>query len=85
MNLNSRWTLFAIDAEVEYYGTTRLCATHNALRDALVEIIQMDERSMYERCPNCPYDSCQESKRCKDVPYSVIGIKARSALDGIRK
>ena len=32
MDMNRTWTQFAADAEVEHYGTARLCVAHNALR-----------------------------------------------------
>jgi hypothetical protein len=50
------------------------------LRAALQEILEWDERSMYERCPNCWNDTCSKEKRCKDVPRSHIGKVAASAL-----
>lgn len=31
MDMNRKWTQFAADAEVDHYGTARLCAAHNAL------------------------------------------------------
>ena len=31
MNMNGKWTQFATDAEVEHFGTARLCAVHNKL------------------------------------------------------
>lgn len=33
MDMERHWTQFAVDAEVEHYGTRRLCIAHNALRD----------------------------------------------------
>ena len=50
------------------------------LRSALRVILAWDERSMYERCPDCTYDSCSEQKRCKEVPRSHIGKAAEIAL-----
>lgn len=32
MDMNRTWTPFAVDAEVDHYGTARLCQAHNALR-----------------------------------------------------
>lgn len=51
------------------------------LRSALREILAWDERSMYERCPECWYNSCAEQKRCKAVPRSHIGKAAAAALE----
>lgn len=33
MDFTRRWTPFALDAEVNYYGTKRIADAHNHLRD----------------------------------------------------
>ena len=32
MDFNREWTQFALDAEVDHYGTARIATAHNALR-----------------------------------------------------
>jgi hypothetical protein len=32
MDFNREWTQFALDAEVDHYGTARIAKAHNALR-----------------------------------------------------
>ena len=35
MDMNRDWTPFAVDAEVEHFGTSRLCKAHNSLRTSV--------------------------------------------------
>ena len=51
------------------------------LEQALQEIVAMDARSMYERCPDCWTDDCGVEKTCKQVPHSRIGKLAKKALE----
>ena len=41
MDFNRQWTPFALDAEVEHFGTSRIAAAHNDLR-AEVERLRAD-------------------------------------------
>lgn len=34
MDMNRDWTPFAVEAEVEAFGTSRLCKAHNSLRSS---------------------------------------------------
>lgn len=43
MNTNRQWTQFAVDAEVDHFGTVRLCAAHNALRDEVARLRKVAE------------------------------------------
>lgn len=37
MDFNRLWTIFALDAEVDAIGTSRICDAHNTLRSQLAE------------------------------------------------
>jgi hypothetical protein len=52
------------------------------LRVALLEILDWDTRSMYERCPDCEErgTECTSIKTCKICPNSKIGEIAKAAL-----
>ncbi len=50
------------------------------LQDALRKILTYDERTMYERCPDCDYSECANTKRCKETPRSECGKLAAEAL-----
>jgi len=43
MDTNRRWTQFAADAEVDRFGTARLCAAHNSLRDEVEKLRRVAE------------------------------------------
>jgi cell division protein FtsB len=45
MDMNRTWTQFAADAEVDRYGTARLCEAHNALR-AEVERLRAENEKL---------------------------------------
>lgn len=38
MNFNREWTQFALDAEVDHFGTARIAKAHNALRAEVAEL-----------------------------------------------
>ena len=44
MNFTRKWTVFATDAEVEHFGTSRLVRAHNKLRAVLADIVDIQER-----------------------------------------
>ena len=43
MDFNRTWTQFALDAEVDHYGTARIAEAHNALRS---EVASLEARIM---------------------------------------
>lgn len=38
MDFNREWTQFALDAEVDHYGTSRIAKAHNALRSEVASL-----------------------------------------------
>lgn len=46
MNFDRNWTSFALDAEVEAFGTSRIASVHNKLR-AEVAALQDQRREMH--------------------------------------
>ena len=40
MDFNRPWTVFAVDAEIEEYGTVRICDAANRLRAEVETVIQ---------------------------------------------
>lgn len=38
MDFNREWTQFALDAEVDHYGTARIAKAHNALRSEVASL-----------------------------------------------
>lgn len=54
-----------------------------SIKVGLVDIYVKDQRSMYERCPDCEEinNECTNSKRCKIVPNSELGEIARKLLN----
>lgn len=44
MDFSRTWTQFAADAEVEHYGTQRLCTAHNKLKAELAEVKAQRDR-----------------------------------------
>ena len=52
------------------------------LREALVKIRHGDEKTMYERCPDCHTDACNVMRCCQCMRLSPIGIIADEALRG---
>jgi hypothetical protein len=38
MDFNREWTQFALDAEVDHYGTARIAKAHNALRSQIASL-----------------------------------------------
>ena len=55
MSLKDRdWTLFAIEAEEEAFGLSRVVEVHNALR-AKVERLRLQRDALYETCYGVKY------------------------------
>lgn len=51
--------------------------------------LKRDERSMYERCPDCNdhhrnEQKCKDAKRCEVVPHTLAGRKINKALEKLR-
>ena len=63
-------------------GRAELEAENQRLREALQEVVSMDTRAMYGRCPDCYTDECNTDRVCKDMPLSKIGKAAKQALEG---
>lgn len=51
-------------------------------RKTLEEILEWDQRRMYETCFECEYDECKQMKRCRTQALSHIGQKIATVLKG---
>jgi len=49
MNFDRNWTIFALDAEVEAFGTSRIASAHNKLRAEVAELKRDAERYRWLR------------------------------------
>lgn len=45
MNFDREWTQFALDAEVDHFGTVRIAKAHNALRATIAQLKARIEES----------------------------------------
>ena len=78
MHFNQTWTQFALDAEVDHYGTKRIADAHNALRrerDALLA-----ERDRYREA----FAAERETRQNVDAQLeaALAGMQAQEASDG---
>ena len=76
MEFNRAWTQFAVDAEIDAFGTARLVKAHNALRQQLAECREAIQQEI--EVSNCTYEFVDELKEMtgedKEVLLSMVTV-----------
>lgn len=71
MNFDCNWTIFALDAEVEAFGTSRIASAHNKLR---AEVAALKEEHHFQACLT------------RDLlPYQERAVKAEAEIERLRE